>query len=253
MTISAKVWKAYIAKLRAINDKAADEMRAWLRVHGTADRNAMIDYAFALAQKYGDASATLSASMYDAVARRSGKYLSTAMPAEPASMKEVARAVVGAAKSGNYDIVADAVGRLVKLAGVDTTMYNAIRDGAEWAWVPVGDTCAYCVALAANGWQRASMKALEGGHAEHIHANCDCTYAIRFDERGSVDGYDPDKWRGMYLTADLDGDAPTSDNRINALRRQFYQQNRETILAQKRDAYEKSRELESSAAEEVRA
>lgn len=250
MTISRKIWNAYIEKLRAINDKATEEMRKWLSIHGTGDADALIEYAFALATKYGNASAALSAAMYDAAVALSGMIYPAALPAETATISEVARAVVGTAKTGNNDVIASAVGRMVKMAGVDTTMQNAIRDGAEWAWIPVGDTCAFCVTLASRGWQRASKKALKGGHAEHIHANCDCTYAIRFNSSSNVEGYDPDRWRGMYYDADLEGDRPTPDNRINALRRQFYEQNREKILAQKRAAYEKSAELESSAAEE---
>ena len=89
------------------------------------------------------------------------------------------------------------VSRLVKQAGADTTLKNAIRDGAEWAWVPHGDTCPFCITLASNGWQPASKKALKGDHAQHIHAHCDCEYAIRFDSSTTVAGYDPDK--GYYL------------------------------------------------------
>lgn len=251
MKIRQKAWKAYIEKLRAINDKATEEMREWLRVHGTGDADAMIEFAFALATKFGNASAAMAAQMYDAAVKLSGMIYPPAMPAETATISEVARAVVGTAKTGNSDVVADAVGRLVKMAGVDTTMQNAIRDGAEWAWIPVGETCAFCVTLASRGWQRASKKALKGGHAEHIHANCDCTYAIRFDSASEVEGYDPERWRGLYLNADLEGDRPTPENRINALRREFYAQNRKRILAQKRAAYETSRELESSTAEET--
>lgn len=251
MTITSRAWNTYIARLRAINDKATAEMRAWLSAHGTGDADAMIDFAFALAQKYGNASAALAASMYDAAVALSGLLYPPALPAPPADISEVAKAVVGTAKTGSDDMIADAVGRLVKMAGVDTTMYNAIRDGAQWAWIPVGDTCAFCVTLAYRGWQNASKKALKGGHAEHIHANCDCTYAIRFDDAGAVEGYDPDKWRGMYLDADLDGETPTAENRVNALRREIYAENREKILEQKRSAYEKRRELESSSAEEV--
>lgn len=251
MKIRLRAWNAYIEKLRAINDKATEEMREWLRVHGAGDADAMIEFAFALATKYGNASAAMAAQMYDAAVELSGMIYPPAMPAETATISEVARAVVGTAKTGNSDVVADAVGRLVKMAGVDTTMQNAIRDGAEWAWIPVGETCAFCVTLASRGWQRASKKALKGGHAEHIHANCDCTYAIRFDSASEVEGYDPERWRGLYLDADLKGDRPTPENRINALRREFYAQNRERILAQKRAAYETSRELESSTAEET--
>ena len=253
MTISRKAWNVYIEKLRQINDKATAEMRAWLDIHGTGDADALIDFAFALATKYGNASAALSAAMYDAAVELSGMIYPAALPAETATISEVARAVVGTAKTGSSDVIASAVGRMVKMAGVDTTMQNAIRDGAEWAWIPVGETCAFCVTLASRGWQRASKKALKGGHAEHIHANCDCTYAVRFNSSGDVEGYDPDRWRGMYYDADLEGDRPTAANRINALRREFYEENREKILAQKRSAYETSRALESSAAEEVKA
>ena len=47
------------------------------------------------------------------------------------------------------------VSRLVKRAGADTTLKNAQRDGAEFAWVPHGDSCAFCLTLASRGWQRA--------------------------------------------------------------------------------------------------
>ncbi|MBQ1756264.1 MAG: hypothetical protein IIZ96_05930 [Oscillospiraceae bacterium] len=137
--------------------------------------------------------------------------------------------------------------RLVKMAGVDTTMQNALRDGAEWAWVPHGDTCAFCITLASRGWQRASKKALKGGHAEHIHANCDCTYAVRFDGKSNVAGYYPDDYLEMYESAD--GLKPK--DKINAMRREFYAQNSAEINAQKRDAYEKRQERNSSAAEEA--
>ena len=247
MKISRKIWNAYIAKLRAINDKAVDELWGWLKAHGIDDADAMIDYAFALSTKYGNASAALAAEMYDAAVDLSGMFYPAAVPAETATIGEVAKAVVGTAKTGNPEIISGAVGRLVKMAGVDTTMQNALRDGAEWAWIPVGDTCAFCITLASRGWQQASKKAIKGGHAEHIHANCDCTYAIRFDSSSNVEGYDPDKYLEMYEEAN--GQKPK--DQINSLRRRLYAENREEILAQKRSAYEKSKELESSAAEEM--
>ena len=120
------------------------------------------------------------------------------------------------------------VSRLVKRAGADTTLKNAVRDGAEWAWVPHGDTCPFCITLASNGWQKASSKVLKGGHADHIHANCDCEFAIRFDHNTTVAGYDPDKYLKQYR--DAGGD-------INKMRRVNYAANKERINAQKRAAY----------------
>ena len=252
MRVTQRAWSRYIAALRKINDRAAADMQAYLTAYGLpatrAEQDRLIDAAFAIATKYGAASATLSAQWYDAVAALSGKIIDPALPAATPTIHEVAKAVVGTSKTGNTEIISSSIGRLVKQTGVDTTMQNALRDGAEWAWIPQGDTCAFCITLASNGWQKASKKAIKGGHAEHIHANCDCTYQIRFDKTSSVAGYDPDKYRRMYDEA---APGKNSETKINALRREFYAENREEINAQKRDAYEKRKELESSAAEEA--
>lgn len=251
MIISQRAWDQYIAALRKINDAAYQAMKDYIERYGFPterwEQDAMIDIAEAIVNKYGDASSTLAAEFYDRIGQLAGRALPPAIPADPATTEEIAKAVVGTAKSGNPDIVSGAVGRLVKMQGVDTTMQNAIRDGAEWAWIPRGDTCAFCIALASRGWQEASKKALKGGHAEHIHANCDCTYAIRFDSASNVAGYDPDAYREMWY----DAEGRNSDRKLNSLRRSLYAENREKILAQKRSAYEKSKELESSAAEEA--
>ncbi len=252
MTITSTVWGRYIKRLRAISEKAANELTDFVDSRGglvNVERYELIDFAFALSTKYGEAAAALAAEVYDAVAAASGAAIPAAIPAQTATISEVAKAINGTIKSGNQTIVADSVYRLVKLAGVDTTMQNALRDGAEWAWIPQGDTCAFCITLASRGWQRASKAALKGGHAEHIHANCDCTYAIRFDRNTTVQGYTPERYRRMYESAD--GNTPKE--RINAMRRDAYAENKELINEQKRDAYEKRKERESSAAEEIEA
>lgn len=251
MTITRRVWSKYIADLRKVNDEAARLASRYLDTHDVLTQegvDALIEYCYGLATKYGEAAAELAAQMYDALAAVTGASVAPAVPAATATMQETAKAVVGTMKTGNNEIVSSAVGRLVKMAGVDTTMQNALRDGAEWAWIPVGDTCAFCITLASRGWQRASKKAIRGGHAEHIHANCDCTYAIRFDD-SEVEGYDPREYEDIYY----DADGSTPEQRINAMRREAYARNREEINAQKRSAYEKRKERESSAAEEINA
>ena len=241
LTVSAKDWDAYIRRLSALNETAAEKMRDFVKKNGFGDMNALIDYAYALATKYGEGAAALSAAMYDAVAELSGKLFDPAIPAETASYQQVAKTVQGVAKvSQNPEEMGSAVGRLVKQAGADTTLRNALRDGAEFAWVPSGDTCAFCITLASRGWQRASKKAIKGGHAEHIHSNCDCTYAIRFDGKGGVAGYDPEKYLRMYEGAE--GDTPRE--KINAMRRENYAEHKEEINAQKRAAYAERKEQE---------
>lgn len=222
MTVNATAWDAYIKRLRRINDTAAQKMAKILETVDLANisqdqRDALIQYAYRLTQKYGEASAALACEMYDALAALTGGGYAAAEPAAVATYAEVAKAVNGTIKTGNKGIVSAAVGRLVKMAGVDTTMQNAIRDGAEWAWIPRGETCAFCITLASRGWQRASRQALKDGHAEHIHANCDCTYAIRFDD-SDVAGYDPNKYARMYY----DAEGTSSKQKINSMRRMFY-------------------------------
>ena len=267
MKISSKVWDKYVADLRKINDKAAELVAAYYTAHPPATSealDALLAYCYGIATKYGEAAAELTAQMYDAVALADGRILDAAFPAETATYDEVARTVVGTLKvTTNTEAIGASVARLVKMAGVDTTMQNALRDGAEWAWVPRGMTCAFCIMLASQGWQPASKKAIKGGHAEHIHANCDCTYAIRFDRSSNVAGYDQKEYEDLYYYEhNADGSikvengkpvprAGSARNKLKSMRRDFYAQNKEVINEQKRDAYEKREERNSSAAEET--
>lgn len=227
MQITAKTWNEYITRLSRLNQKAGQLMREYIDTHGTESTDDLIAYAYGLVTKYGEGSAELACQMYDAMAEAANAGVPAAEPAEPADYGEVAR-MVNATKNQNPANLPNGVSRLVKRAGADTTLKNAVRDGAEWAWVPHGDTCPFCITLASNGWQKASSKVLKGGHAEHIHANCDCEFAIRFDHSTTVAGYDPEKYLKQYR--DAGGD-------INKMRRIDYAARKDAINAQKRAAY----------------
>lgn len=237
MIITDATWTTqYIGRLRKINDAAADKIRKYLEkniIVTLQDWNALIDFAYGVATKYGETAGTIACEFYDAVALASNVTVPAAVPAATATYAEVAKSIRGTGKSGNIDLMAGSISRLVKMASVDTTMQNALRDGAEWAWIPRGDTCAFCFTLASRGWQRASKKAIKNGHAEHIHANCDCTYAVRFSPDDDVEGYFPNEYREIYLNAD--GKKP--EDKINSLRRGLYAENKDKINAQKRAAY----------------
>ncbi|MCI6943903.1 MAG: hypothetical protein MR755_00290 [Faecalibacterium sp.] len=227
MQISAKTWNEYVIRLSRLNQKAGQLMREYIDAHGTADTDDLVAYAYGLVTKYGEGSAELACQMYEALAEAQGVHVPAAEPAATASYGEVAR-MVSATKDQNPANLPNGVSRLVKRAGADATLKNAIRDGAEWAWVPHGDTCPFCITLASNGWQKASQKLLKGGHAEHIHAHCDCEFAVRFRSDTTVAGYDPDEYYRQYREAGGD---------INKMRRIDYAANRERINAQKRAAY----------------
>ena len=257
MRITSRAWKNYTTILRRVSDRAAKEMEAFVTSQsnrfneGIITREeydeSVINYAYALATKYGEAAGAAACDMYDAISQLQGATVPSAEMAPTATYGEVAKAVNGTMKTGNPKIVGEAIGRQVKLVSVDTMQRNALRDGAEWAWIPQGDTCAFCITLASRGWQEASRKAIKNGHAEHVHANCDCTYAVRFNNNLDVEGYDPQEYLDMYY----DTGEGTPKDRINAMRREFYAENKEAINEQKRSAYAKRQELNSSAAEEI--
>jgi hypothetical protein len=252
LTLPRQTWVKYVNRLSAIDKAAGDKMRQLFEMGGfPQDYKAskqILDYANSLVMVYGEASAALAAEMYDAISALENVTVPPAVPAEVPSYGEVAKAVNGTMKSGNIEIVAGAIERLVKLPSADTMLQNAKRDGAEWAWIPNGDTCMFCLTLASRGWQPASKAILDGGHAEHIHAHCDCNFMIRHDSSTTVQGYDHEKYLEMYKEAP----GNSSKDKINAMRREAYAENKEIINAQKRSAYAKRKELNSSKAEELR-
>ncbi len=227
MKITEKAWVEYITKMSQISQKAADLMQSWVQKNGLENDKALLDYAYALSQHYGQAIGALACRMYEATAAAQGTMIPTAEVAELPEYGEVAKAVKGTQKKSPNNIPGT-IARLVKQVGADTTLKNAERDGAQFAWVPHGDTCAFCITLASRGWQYMSKSALRNGHAEHIHAHCDCEYAVRFDGESTVDGYDPDKYLEEYY--DSNGD-------INKMRRKRYAQNKDAINARKRELY----------------
>lgn len=76
---------------------------------------------------------------------------------------------------------------------------------------------------------------MKGDHAEHIHSSCDCEFAIRFDGKSTVEGYDPDALREMYDNAE----GRNWQEKVNSMRREQYRANGDKIRAQKRAAYAK--------------
>lgn len=249
MQISSKDWNNYINRLSKVNSEAARLIREYIEQNGLDDIQALINYSYKVAAKYGNASASLTAMMYDVVADLEGMVLEPAELASIPKYGEVAKAIQGTLKtSQNPEEIAGSVSRLVKRTGQDTILKNAERDRAQFAWIPAGDTCAFCITLASRGWQYMSKRALKDGHAEHIHSNCDCTYMIRHSKDFNVAGYDPDKYKAQYDSAE----GKTPNEKINSMRRKYYAENKAEILDQKASAYEKRQELNSSQAEETK-
>lgn len=272
-TLRLDEWTKYKNILTRLSQKAADEFRdAVFNVNGKwggvglgqIPRDELIDLAYALVTKYGEGTAAVACEYYDELAALSGALVPEAIPASTATYGETAKAINGCLKqSESGQLLESTIYRLVKQAGADTTLQNAGRDGAQFAWIPTGDTCPFCLTLASRGWQYQSQKAMRNGHAEHIHANCDCQYAVRFNDDTKYEGYDPQKYEDMYYNANTDTQGKitynrdengnlrayrqtASTSRINAMRRQLYQDNAQKIRAQQREAYRIRKETDES-------
>lgn len=241
MRISKKLWRKYILMQHHLTKKAATEMALWIEANGFDNMQSLVGFSAALVTKYGEAAAAYACEMYDAIALASGVIVPPAVPAPIATFKETAKAVYGTAKTSQISIP-QTVGRLVKTAAADTTLINAQRDRAQFAWVPSGDTCSFCITLASRGWQYVSKKTMKKGHAEHIHSNCDCQYAIRFNSNSYVEGYDPETYLEQYESASNG----KPNDKINAMRRKRYAERREEINAQHREAYARRKEADEN-------
>ena len=209
-------YSEYAATQEKNRKKASEIMQRWVDANGVSDRQKVIEFAKALSDKYGEGAAAYACDMYDAVAKEQKAKVKQAIPADTASWEEVGRAINGSLKqSEDGKLISGVVERLVKQAGEDTMLRNAARDSAEFAWIPDGKACAYCLMIASKGWQRAS-KDLQNSHAEHIHANCGCEFAIRFDKETNIKGYDPAALKKIYDEA-----APgyNSDVKLRELRK----------------------------------
>lgn len=236
MKIRQADWERYRDELSRISDRAAAavENYIWKEHNGLGDVSAeeIIEYSKAVIDYYSDASSELACQMYDEIAAVQNANVPPAEPAESADYNEVAKAINGVLKqSPDGNLIGDPAARLTKRAAADTMLQNAKRDGAEFAWIPSGDGCAFCRMLASRGWQRASKKTVKGDHAEHIHANCKCQFAIRFDGKSTVEGYDPDKLLDQYNSADGD----TWQEKLNSMRREQYAERRNIAYSKNGD------------------
>ena len=208
-----------------LSDKASKEFSDWVNQNGgweTVDRQLMAEVAWSIASKYSEGSSALAAQMYDAIAQAEGVNVPSAEMAADVDFGELAKAINGALKqSTDDDFCSSPVGRSVKQAGADTMLKNASRDKAEYAWIPSGDSCPFCMVLASKGWTRASKNTINGDHASHIHTHCDCQFSIRFSPRTQVEGYDPSHYARIYY----DAEGKNSKEKLKSMQKEYREQN----------------------------
>lgn len=246
--ITKKAWREYIDAHSKIQNAARDELLRFFDSLPWENRKAalraLVEKAMEIAYTYGLADSTLSACFYDELMESYGATLPPADVAAPvpsyvaedivsavakATSAEAAKALIGGVISGH-----------VKRVGIETMRNAAIRDGAMWAWVCIGDSCAFCNVLGSNGFQVASKNIRNGKHAEHIHGNCDCQFVVKpIGATLEIEGYDPAALAYEYDHAS----SGSSKDKINAMRRKGYTEEYAAIRnARRRELYADAKE-----------
>lgn len=236
MEVTKKEWNNYIKKISSMDKTAADLIAAYVEEFGTENRDALIKYAVSIVQTFANGSAAMAADWHEAISELQRITIPAAEMAALPEYGDVAKTINGVLKeTSDPKAIGSAASNLVKRTGMRTTLQNAVRDGAEFAWIPNGDTCPFCLQLASYGWRKAGKNTLKGNHAEHVHANCDCEYAIRYGNDLRYSSYDPEKYEDIFQGAEGDTDA----EKRNSIRRMQYKdpERHEKILEQKREAY----------------
>lgn len=211
MGLSRQQLSGYDAMLRQQEGAAAEYVRrrleAWLSQNPSAPVAEAREYAIRCvndaATAYGDAASTIAADLYDGLARQAGKSLRPAAidasdvrpyveeEAHWQSGKLAAGAPAGFVK-GMSACATDQVARRAN----QTMRRNSARDKIRYARVPMGgETCTFCAMLASRGFAFRS-RAAAGGEGNHYHHNCRCKVVP--ETVGSVEGYDPDEWAGIW-------------------------------------------------------
>lgn len=255
--IYASDWKRYRDAHAKLRGEAARKLEEYFDSLSWDDEgralSLLCDYADQLLWQYGNADAELSASLFDEMMQGSAPMAHLAdLPDEEivtANIREQYRRAtsIQAARA----LVSNEMQRMVKRCGIETMRENAIANKTMWAWVCIGDSCAFCRTLGSQGWVFASKAVRAGNHAEHIHANCDCEFVVK--RRGDdleIEGYDPDALLDEYT--DAEGDS--WKERVNSMRRADYTKEfADQRNARRRELYRDAREQGASPQEAANA
>ena len=241
-SVSGKAWEGYTRRLEAQRKAAYDDAYEWVMRHGrkAGIHRMMVEAAIF----HGKATSALAASWFDQMARAEKADTMKAVAVnDSAKLRKRRMAICENKAAPKWDAgdregfaraIASAVAADVKRQATNTVMLNAQKNGAEYAWIPGGgETCAFCIALAANGWQPAAKATAMGDHADHIHDNCMCEFAIRFNEDTQYGSFDAEKYAQAYEGAE----GRSSADKINAIRRDLYAENKDRINEQHRERY----------------
>lgn len=225
--------------LNKVSESTQSEVQiAWQELGGNDPDVSMKDLVDRIAKQIGDshqAVSVLGSDVFTARANDLGITPKVVQP-DPPPRQQIEKVVSWAKTTPDpVESVKHATDRIVKQGFRDTIQDSAEASGAAWARVPQGgETCAFCLILAARGAVYASEKSAKyraDGHKYHAH--CDCVPVLIRSKKDYPDGYDPDALYEMYSKARGHGDADIK--RIAAAMRRMFPDDVSDGVVQKED------------------
>ena len=182
-----------------------------------------------LVREHADAAGALGADWYDetraANVTDDGYRASLGARKPDAAVESSVRSLSGALWSDDPEAVINALRGAVQrhvMTGVRrAVLESAARDPRKprFARVPVGDTCAWCVMLASQGYVYVSRAS--AGESDAFHDDCDCQIVPEWDRTVQrMDGYDPDEYLRIYKKAYEAAGTSRRSEVLKAMRRQ---------------------------------
>ncbi len=250
MNLTRERLSSYVNGLKTLSGAAQAELSngLWDVWQATAhDLDALHDavnmMAPPIAAKYGQASGTLAAELWEEIYRAdTGKRASAILDSEDDA--HLFEASSGYAFSGDAvdpdKAVAHVMGTMNKAVNGHarrTMTRNTANHGGRYARVPTGDTtCAFCLMLASRGFVYHSAES--AGEFDSYHPHCDCQVVASFDEGASeIEGYDPDEYYAMYRAAAADSASESTKGHYGALAAGHSRSNVYSTLANMRSMY----------------
>ena len=197
--ISSEVTDTYNALLRALDARGRAQLSEALERTGL-DKNAAVRALSAFCEAYTLAAATVSAMVYNALAKKHG-YPADAVPnsgRRPEATEKAAYAILSDLTEENAEPKRNELLDRFSYENRRAAGHSMLSQGdgkVRFARVPQGtETCDFCMLLAATGfvYTSADTALYRNGTLDHYHANCDCVAMPSFGEE--IEGYDPQYW-----------------------------------------------------------
>lgn len=178
-----------------------------------AARDVLLQVVPSLVAKYGELAGVAASEWYEELQSKTSVRASRPVVAPMNNSVAVAGSVRFAAghlftdaPNKTLHVLSGALQRHVLYGSRETVRRNVSQDRSRprWARVPSGAiTCAFCLVMASRGFAYHSEES--AGHMNSYHDDCDCMIVPEWDSSpAKIDGYDPDEWYEMYLTASAD-------------------------------------------------